>query len=347
MLEITVKNNAIAFGDNFSLNFQRTLRIPDDGKTYPLPPGLGIFPVCRVEDYRDTVPASWLEHGGVFIPMYQREALWIRFNGRHYKPNAVKIAIGKINAVSGKPWQQKLLKQEADYLVAPPQPWLDGINTNNGYVKQFVAMPLGMGYTVEGQITGKEEFGGIQIIVYEPKLGKFPEQEEYELRRESPISKSIVIPMASSARLQRSASKRNRRRSRSAEMGIAAGGKMKQKIYSDPHGVDTWDENNYGRVYVHIVNSMMYREITGLEPPTTPVTAETYAKHNLPWFDVYDEAMSDIAPSPELSKIKSIKEVDAKKGFTAQQDDDSVDLSHNEKIQYFIDNPDRVSDGDW
>ena len=74
MFDVTVNKNQITFGDDFSLNFQRTLRIPDDGKTYPLPPGLGKFPVCRVEDYRDTVPASWLKHGGVFIPMYQRKA---------------------------------------------------------------------------------------------------------------------------------------------------------------------------------------------------------------------------------------------------------------------------------
>ena len=28
-----------------SINFQRTLRIPDDGNTYSLPPGLGTFPL--------------------------------------------------------------------------------------------------------------------------------------------------------------------------------------------------------------------------------------------------------------------------------------------------------------
>lgn len=33
--------------------------------------------ICKVEDYLDRVPASWREHGGVFIPMYQREALWL------------------------------------------------------------------------------------------------------------------------------------------------------------------------------------------------------------------------------------------------------------------------------
>ena len=122
---------------------------------------------------------------------------------------------------------------------------------------------------------------------------------------------------------------------------------MKQQIYADPHGIDTWDENDYDRVYVHIVNSMMYREITGLEPPQTPVTAQTYAQHNLPWFDIYDETMADIAPSSVLSQVKTVKEMDAKKGFGTQQDDSSLNLTDSKKIQYFINNPDCVSDGDW
>ena len=238
MLKVTTKNNCISFGDSFSLNFQRTLRIPDDNKTYPLPPGLGTFPVCRIEDYSDAVPSSWLKHGGVFIPMYQREALWIKFNSCSGQPNAViKVAVGKINAISGKPWHQKLQKsakkkrnnQEADYIVAPPQPWLDGINAGDGYIKQFVAMPLGMGYTVEGQITGKEEFGGIQIIVYEPKPGKFSKLKRgrhsidfMEMEQERGIPENA---------------------SPTGEMGIAAGGKMKQKIYPDPYSINTWDEN--------------------------------------------------------------------------------------------------------
>ena len=297
MSDIAIKSNSLVFGESFSLQFQRTLRIPDDGQTYPLPPGLGAFPVCRVEDYPDRVPKSWLEHGGIFIPMYQREALWINFHSRSHKPNAIKVAIGKINALSGKPWQQKLLKSETDYLVAPPQPWLDGINAGNGFIKQFVAMPLGMGYTVEGQITGKEEFGGIQIIVYEPKPGKFPEQEEYELCRGSSMAES----MSYESMLMKTKQRRTRATTKAGagEMGMAAGGKMKQKIYADPHGIDTWDKDNYHRVYVHIVNSMMYREITGLEPPNTPVTAQTYAQHNLPWYDLYDENISDIAPPSE------------------------------------------------
>ena len=65
---------------------------------------------------------------------------------------AIKIGIGKINAITGKPWKSKRISntiKDQNYCVLPKQPWLDGINCGNGYIRQFVAMPLGQGYTVE------------------------------------------------------------------------------------------------------------------------------------------------------------------------------------------------------
>ncbi|MEJ1420953.1 MAG: hypothetical protein Q2484_10395, partial [Candidatus Sedimenticola sp. (ex Thyasira tokunagai)] len=53
------------------IDFQRTLRIPDDNREYPLPPGLGHFPVKHVDDFADKLPEAWRTHGGVFVPMYQ------------------------------------------------------------------------------------------------------------------------------------------------------------------------------------------------------------------------------------------------------------------------------------
>ena len=330
MLPVTVRNDSLYFGEGFSLTFQRTLRIPDDGKTYPLPPGLGAFPICKGADYRERVPEDWVKHGGVFIPMYQREALWIRFQARHWKPNAAKIAIGKVNAVSGRPWDQALRTEEKDYLVCPPQPWLDGINAGADMIRQFVAMPLGMGYTVEAQVTGKEEFGGIQIVVYEPKPGKFPDQPPLQ----DQLLRSMALPAAAPMAV----------RAGGAEMGLGAGGRMRQKIYPDPHGIETWDVGNFGRVYVHIVNSLAYREITGKEPPSTPVTARTYAQYSLPWFDLYDDHLGDITAPDALRQVKSVKEMDAGKGFAPQQDDSSVDVGY--VVKYPVD-PNRVEDGEW
>lgn len=161
------------------ISFKRTLRIPDDGNSYPLPPGFKNFPLRHVDDFGARVPADWNEHGGVMMPMYQSEAMWVNFNAGEY-PFAVKIAAGKINAVTGEDWENGLNDDPQDYMQIPQQPWLDGFCVEKGVVRQFVAMPLGEGYTAEEQLTGKAEFGGLQIIVYPMKREVY---EEYESKR--------------------------------------------------------------------------------------------------------------------------------------------------------------------
>ena len=170
-----------------NINFQRTLRIPDDGKDYPLPPGLGKFPLRHVDDFADHVPESWVEHGGVMLPMYQSEALWINFDENYVDghdtsyPFAVKICAGKINAITGDSWSDGLQGSPQNYLVTPRQPWLDGYCVDKGIVRQFVAMPLGAGYSAEEQLTGVGQYGGIQIVVYPMKRqvfeSRFPERD--------------------------------------------------------------------------------------------------------------------------------------------------------------------------
>jgi hypothetical protein len=161
----------LAFGNapGVTVSFQRTLRIPDDGRTYPLPPGLGTFPIRRVADYATRVPAAWREHGGVFLPMYQREAMWLQFGG---PPHALKVGVGKVCAISGERWREGLCTDPQDYIITGAQPWLDGIAAGKGTIRQFVAMPLGLGYTVEAQLTGEEKHGGIQLQAYAPKPGR-------------------------------------------------------------------------------------------------------------------------------------------------------------------------------
>jgi hypothetical protein len=173
-----ITSDHIEFNDHLTIGLKRTLRIPDDDKTYPLPPGMGNFPIYKVGDYLETVPEEWLEvmtpaemKTAVFIPMYQREAMWVSFNGTYWCPTAISMAIGKVNVITGEIWDGKTLSdQPQNYMVAPRQPWIDGIKSSENTIKQFVAMPLGQGYTVEGQVTGEEKYGGIQLVVFEPKV---------------------------------------------------------------------------------------------------------------------------------------------------------------------------------
>jgi len=89
----------------------------------------------------------------------------------------VKVAAGKINAVSGESWTGNLQRKPQNYVVVPDQPWLDGFAVGKGRIRQFVAMPLGSGHSVEEQLTGAAENGGIQLQVYpmraEPYVGEY------------------------------------------------------------------------------------------------------------------------------------------------------------------------------
>lgn len=300
MLEVVIDEHRVRIGQRFAVSFQRTLRIPDDSRTYPLPPGLGIFPLLKVQDYFARVPDSWREHGGAFIPMYQREALWLGFSAASWKPNAVKISVGGVNAISGEPDDNELRTAPQNYIVCPNQPWLDGIHTGQSSIRQFVAMPLGQGYTVETSLTGAEVLGGIQIVTFEPKPGRFPDQPPVE---SDPGPVRSAIP-----------------RGGFGQMGLGAGGAIKQKIYPDTYGFDTWDQDNYGRTFIHILNSLQFQEITGIEPPPTPLDARTYSEYGLPWFDLYDEVKGSLAPSESLNQVNTISDRDTERGNLVEGD---------------------------
>ncbi len=168
-----------------SIELQITLRIPDDTKEYPLPPGLGRFPLRHTEDFGARVPKEWAVRGGIMLPMFRTEAMWLNFRkDTNRYPCAVKVAAGKINAISGKPWKPELDADDIDYLVIPHQPWLDGFAVGEGQIRQFIAMPLGGGYTAEEQITGRAEWGGLQIIVYPMKGERWREMEQARLDSE-------------------------------------------------------------------------------------------------------------------------------------------------------------------
>jgi hypothetical protein len=131
------------------VSLQRTPRMPDDNKLHQLPGSLGSYDLFNVEAYADRLPEKIREAGGVFLPMWQREAMWINFEenaGCWANRYAVRVFVGRVNAISGLPMDEGLTlgeenSPEQDYMVIPGQMWLDGICVAPGIVRQFVAMP--------------------------------------------------------------------------------------------------------------------------------------------------------------------------------------------------------------
>ncbi|MGW1718060.1 hypothetical protein [Streptomyces sp. NPDC002156] len=305
---VRIEGNTLRLPGGVAVRFVRTLRLPETG-THPLPPGLGEFPVRRVADYPDTVPEAWRARGGVLLPVYLREAMWLSFAGT-VEPAALQVGVGKVCAVSGEPWSDRLSRKPQNYVVLPRQPWLDGINSGKGTVRQFVAVPLGLGATVEGQVTGEEVWGGVQLQSFplsDAELAKWREEERRRAERAATARNrgyggpAPMAPMAMPAPSGAGAPQRS-----GAAMGLGVGGSMRQEVYRDDRPLTAWAERPAGRVFVHLVTPPEWRRITGEAPPPSPVDRAAYTRAGLPWFDYYDENAGDLAPTDPLTAVQPV-----------------------------------------
>ena len=282
------------------IDFQRTLRLPDDGETHYLPPGLGKFPLRHIEDFDLGSNNHLKKRGGVIMPMFQADALWLNFSsinltGEADYPIALKIGTGKVCAVSGDNWSSNLNRDPQDYVVVPEQPWLDGYNVGKDIVKQFVAAPMGQGFTVEEQLTGNADVGGIQIQAFPMKkefYDKLNVVPEFAANMDMEIVQCCMAPS-------------------SLEVGLAAGGSMQQEIYEDPYNFEEWDLRATQRCFVTLANAEQWMDITGEEPPMSAISAQTYTEAGLPWFDYYDNDKEAIAGAIKLGKVKSFQQIDS------------------------------------
>ncbi|MCX5380768.1 hypothetical protein [Streptomyces sp. NBC_00091] len=319
-----VEGNTLLLGEGVRIRFIRTLRLPESG-THALPPGLGEFPLRRVEDYPDTVPQEWRAKGGVMLPVYLREAMWLSFGGSR-EPAALQVGVGKVCAVSGKRWTGRLARKPQNYVVLPRQPWLDGINSGDGTVRQFVAVPLGLGATVEGQVTGEETTGGVQLQAF-PLGGKAlaawrEEQREREARSRpgggaypappgsfaygAAPAMPPAAPGAAPAAPGAAPAPPAARRAAAPAMGLGVGGAMRQEVYRDDRKVSDWASNPAARVFVHLVTPPEWRRITGEDAPPSPVDRAAYTQAGLPWYDYYDETGTDLPAPDALGQVKPV-----------------------------------------
>jgi len=345
---VRIDGNTLRLPGGVAVRFVRTLRLPETG-THPLPPGLGEFPVRRVADFPDTVPEEWRARGGVMLPVYLREAMWLSFAGTA-EPAALQVGVGKVCAVSGKPWSDGLSRNPQNYVVLPRQPWLDGINSGKGTVRQFVAVPLGLGATVEGQVTGEEVWGGVQLQSFplgERELTRWREAE----RRRSERTRTTALPtggygmpampmMSAQAAPAPGAPPAPGPRA-AAAMGLGVGGSMRQEVYEDDRPLKAWAEEPAGRVFVHLVTPPEWRRITGEAPPPSPVDRAAYTRAGLPWFDYYDQDAEDLPPADTLEVVKPV-------GDWLGDDHEPWQQPTPDQVQPLKDaQGEPVEDGDW
>jgi hypothetical protein len=273
------------------------------------------------------------------LPMYLREAMWLSFSCQ--ETAALQIGVGKVCAVSGEPWSDKLTQDPQNYVVLPDQPWLDGINSGPGTIRQFVAVPLGLGATVEGQVTGEEVWGGIQLQNFAAKHPTPSQPVLYGGAYGSGYGSAPGGMQGGYGAAPEAMPRGGAAPSPARAMGLGVGGTMRQDIYQDSRKLSEWKSTPAGRVFVHLVTPPDWRHITGEEPPASPVNRASYTEAGLPWYDYYDADGTDLKPAQQLQNVKSV-------GDWIGDDHDPWQNPTPEQTVQLGDHRGRpVNDGDW
>ncbi|MFL6447305.1 MAG: hypothetical protein ACJ746_06395 [Bryobacteraceae bacterium] len=315
--------------NSLDVTFHRTVRVPEGRAASNLPPSLGRMKLFKVSDFQKNCPHDWAQEA-CFMALHETEAMWISFRAIG-RPCAVLIGAGGVNALTGQKLGTKL--ETDNYLVCPPQPWIDGWKDVDETVHQFVATPhkKGEGTSVGEQLIGADsKTGAIGLAMFDPKddvsLTPAISPEEwsgsitgnYMIDSDGPLksffassvfacstpSQGPGVPQPDFSLSKGSRAKANLLAECSLagkEMGLGKGGKILQKIYADPHGLEVWRSKPTVVFAFYLVDAKTGAEITGEDIPA-PVS---YADYGGNWYGLKDENLPDVAGTSAFAGLKS------------------------------------------
>lgn len=104
-----IRSKEVVVDEFLRIKFHRTVRLPDDDRVHMLPQSLGRYQLFNPSSFSARLPEHIARAGGVMFPMWQREAMWIEFErtGNYDRYYAIRINLGKVNAITGLPMTEK------------------------------------------------------------------------------------------------------------------------------------------------------------------------------------------------------------------------------------------------
>lgn len=102
-------------------------------------------------------------------------------------------------------------------------------------------------------------------------------------------------------------------------LSVGAGGNIVQHIERDYNDARIWDVAGSKLLNVQLIDSRTFKLVTGLEPPESPITPETYKQMGLPFYQLRRDEGEKEGVAGLWGSIMGSKEV-ASKNMKQQQD---------------------------
>jgi hypothetical protein len=90
---------------------------------------------------------------------------------------------------------------------------------------------------------------------------------------------------------------------------------IKQDVRQDTYDPAKWIRGLTLTIPVQILNSAVFRQVTGTEPPDCPISAKTYAEAGFPFFELFEEKPSNISGADAFGSLKSINNIEMARGL--------------------------------
>ena len=182
-------------------------------------PGLGRFPIRTVASLGERAPEAMRARGGLVVPIYQAEALWLNFDAPEWRPMAMKVRrSGMVNAISAGALDGKMREPAARTTSLPRRsPGSTASRPATTALASSWPCPSVQAATVE---VPADRCRGRSAASNCSSPGRRPAASRPSRRG---ASHGYVLYR-----------RLNRGRSRGPTMGLGAGGRMTQRIYPDP-----------------------------------------------------------------------------------------------------------------
>lgn len=241
MSAIQIHRDEIHFGASLTLRLERILRRQGGNEDTAEEPGLGFFTLHAWGEGGRGRPFLAGRRASVFVYVGRREAVRVCLTGRGWKPNAVKLGWGEVNAITGTRWWVPPSDGPRDYLVCPPEAGL-----SSGFVG-----PHDRGQFVAGQAEPGVGAGGsvkLRVAVFEPRPGIWPDvpDEDADYSDEGVVSALSRLP----------------RRLGEAPDALPA------SVDSQCHA-EVWDLESMLQLTIHLLHSEKRCELAGPLPAST------------------------------------------------------------------------------